>query len=88
MISTNEEQPAVDLVRERRRPPRRLDHNLPGAAAPRLAVRVYGSRDRGGALKRDREVDLETCDRSEHGRKVRARDGRSPLARRFCGCFT
>jgi hypothetical protein len=46
------------------------------------------ARDRGGALKRDREVDLETCDRSERGRKVRARDGRSPLARRFCGCFT
>ena len=44
LISTNEEQPTVDLVRERRRPPRRLNHNLPGAAAPRLEVRVHGAR--------------------------------------------
>ena len=42
---------------------------------------VERTRDRGSALKRDREVDLETCDRSEHGRKVRARDDRSPLER-------
>ena len=35
LISTNEEQPTVDLVRERRRPPRRVNHYLPGPAAPR-----------------------------------------------------
>ncbi len=49
LISTNEEQPTVDLVRERRRPFSSLHHNLPGAAAPRLEVRVHGARDRGGA---------------------------------------
>ena len=49
LVRVREEQPTVDLVRERRRPPRRLNHSLPGAAAPRLEVRVDGSRDRGGA---------------------------------------
>ena len=70
LISTNEEQPTVDLVRERRRPPRRLNHNLPGPAAPRLEVRVHGSRDRGGARP------LAMCQRQQRLEVRRGRRGR------------